>query len=122
MPSFNTIEEYISLQPEVVQKILKKISKEIAQAAPKSVPCIKYGMPTYFQEKNLVHFAAWKEHIGLYLSSSAIKAFNNKLKGYTYPKGTIQFPYKNEMPFVLIAEIVKFRVNEVLIGKVKQLK
>ncbi len=90
------------------------MQKVIQQAAPDAFPCIKYGMPTYFQVKNLAHFAAWKEHIGLYPSASAIIAFEKELKGYTTSKGAIQFPVHQTIPYELISRIIEFRVKDVL--------
>lgn len=110
---FSTINEYIAAQADDVQPLLKKIDLLIQKTAPDAENCIKYGMPTYVQVKNLVHFSACKQHVGFYPAPSAIQHFKKKLSGYKCSKGAIQFPLQNEMPFSLMEEIVKFRLKEI---------
>ena len=108
------IEEYIkSFQPDV-QSILLKIQKIIRELIPEAEETINYGIPTFKLNGNLVHFAAYKNHIGFYPTPSAIEKFKNELSEYETAKGSIIFPLNNSIPYDLITEIVKFRVNEQL--------
>jgi len=108
-----TIDDYIANQPVEIQLILHELRIAIKKAAPLAHEAIKYQMPTFVQTKNLVHFAACKNHIGLYPTPSPIIHFKEKLLDYTCTKGAIQFPLNKPMPYDLITEIVKFRVCEV---------
>lgn len=107
-----TIKEYISAAPLDRQKMLKEIYSVIKSAAPKATESIKYGMPTFELNGNLVHFAAMKNHLGFYPSPSGIDAFKDKLKAFKTSKGCIRFPYNKPIPFSLVKQIVKFRVKE----------
>ncbi|MDR2966438.1 MAG: DUF1801 domain-containing protein [Methanobacteriaceae archaeon] len=111
-----TIEEYISEFPKDIQEKLRNIRKTIQELAPEASEKISYGIPTFYLNGNLVHFAAFKNHIGFYPTSSGIKNFKDELLEYKTSKGTIQFPFDKKMPYALIKEIVKFRVNENKIG------
>ena len=111
-PVYTTIDEYIGLFPENVQAILKAVRQTIRQAAPDAKEKISWQMPTFWQNENLVHFAAAKQHIGLYPGESGVRVFADKLKGYKTSKGAIQFPMSEPMPYELIAEITRFRVME----------
>lgn len=116
--SYQTIDEYISGFPEDVQVILKKLRLVIREAAPQATETISYQMPTFRLNGNLVHFAAFPNHIGFYPTPSGINKFRPQLSSYKNAKGSVQFPIKEPMPFELISEIVKFRVSENLeIGK-----
>ncbi|MCK9414556.1 MAG: DUF1801 domain-containing protein [Prolixibacteraceae bacterium] len=117
----NDIDKYISGFPEEVQIILAEIRITIRQAAPDAVETIKYAMPTFVLNGNLVHFAAFKNHIGFYPVPSGIEAFKKELSVYKGAKGSVQFPLDKPMPLGLISNIVKFRVNENL-QKVKTRK
>ena len=107
-----TIDEYIAQYPADVQTILQKIRHTIAEAAPDATEKISYGIPTFFFNKNLVHFGAWKKHIGFYPASSGVSKFEKELAEYSYAKGSIQFPLDKPIPYNLIEKIVKFRVKE----------
>ncbi len=107
-----TIDEYISQFPEDIQITLEKIRKNIHEAVPEASEKISYGMPTFYLNGNLVHFAAFKKHIGFYPTASGIEKFKDKLKDYKTSKGTVQFPFNTEIPYDLIKEIVDFRVGE----------
>ncbi len=111
-PIPKTIDEYITDFPEDVQEILEKIRITIKQAAPEAEETIKYAMPTFVLNGNLVYFAAFQHHIGFYPVPTGIKAFQEELSAYKTGKGSIQFPLDREMPFDLITKIVKFRVME----------
>ncbi len=107
------IDEYISSFPRDVQVILEELRETIAKAAPDAEETIKYRMPTFvLHNKNLVHFAAFKNHIGFYPTPSAIVAFKEELTPYKQSKGTIQFPINKPIPFDLVRRIVEFRVKE----------
>lgn len=110
--SITTIDEYIKGYPKEMQKLLTQMRKTIKKAAPKAEEAIKYGIPTFVLEGNLVHFGGAKQHIGFYPGSSPINAFKKQLKGYKTSKGTIQFPLDQPLPLDLITEIVKFRMKE----------
>jgi len=106
------IDEYIASCPRGVQKILKQIRATIKRAAPDAAEAIKYRMPTFALNGNLVHFAAHKNHIGFYPTPSGIEAFKDELSQYKGAKGSVQFPMDRPMPLSLIEKIVKFRVGE----------
>ena len=110
--TFKTIDEYIALFPKDVQNILKALRKAIRDVAPQAEEAISYQIPTYKLNGNLVHFAAFKDHISFFPTSSGIEAFKVKLKSYKTSKGTIRFPLDEPIPFDLIEEIVRFRVKE----------
>lgn len=106
------IDRYIAGFPRDVQKILKQIRTTIKRAAPDADEAMKYGIPTFVLNQNLVHFAAHKNHIGFYPTPSAIEAFKNQLSEYESAKGSVQFPIDKAVPLSLIEQIVKFRVKE----------
>ena len=108
----NSIDEYIATFPKDIQKILKELRATIKAAAPDSEEKISYQMPTFFLNGNLVHFAAFKKHIGFYPTPSGIEAFQKELSVYDGAKGSVQFPIDEPMPLKLISRIVKFRVAE----------
>ena len=109
---FNSIDEYIATFPQDIQKILKELRATIKAAAPDAEEKISYQMPTFFLNGNLVHFAAFKKHIGFYPTPSGIEAFQKELSVYDGAKGSVQFPLDIPMPLKLISRIVKFRVAE----------
>jgi uncharacterized protein YdhG (YjbR/CyaY superfamily) len=106
------IDEYIAGFPGNVQGILKKVRVTIRRAAPEAEEAIKYRMPTFTLNGNLIHFAAFKNHIGLYPTPSGTKQFKKELSIYEGGKGSIRFPLDKPIPFHLITKIVKFRVGE----------
>ncbi|MGH9802339.1 MAG: iron chaperone [Blastocatellia bacterium] len=106
------IDEYIVGFPPEIQEILEKIRATIRKAAPKAEEAISYMMPTFKLHGNLVHFAAFKNHIGLYPAPSGIEAFKEELAAYEGGKGTIRFPLAKPIPYALIGKIVKFRVQQ----------
>jgi uncharacterized protein YdhG (YjbR/CyaY superfamily) len=112
---FHTINEYINTFPKDVQIILDKISQTIRKAAPEATEAISYGIPTFkLNDRPLVYFAAWKNHIGFYPMPSAAKAFKRELSVYKQGKGSIQFPLDKPIPYRLVNNIVKFRAREIL--------
>lgn len=112
--SANSIDEYIAALPDDVQQVLHKIRAVIREAAPDAAETINYGIPTFTLHGNLVHFAAFKKHIGFYPTPSGIEKFKEELSIYESAKGSVQFPLAEPIPFDLIRQIVKFRVKESL--------
>ena len=106
------MDEYIGTYPKNVQDILQKLRQTIRKAAPKAEEAISYQIPTFKLNGNLVHFAAFKNHIGFYPTPSAIKAFKKELSPYKGAKGSVQFPIDKPVPYDLVREIVIFRVKE----------
>lgn len=106
------IDEYIAGFPKEVQEILKKIRKTIREAAPDAEEAIKYQIPTFTLKGNLVHFAAFKKHIGFYPAPRGIEEFKDELSVYKGAKGSVQFPLEEPIPYDLISRIVKFRVSD----------
>src|SRR5918995_169241 len=107
-----SIDEYIASYPRDVQEILKQIRTRIKKIAPDAEEAIKYQIPTFVLNENLVHFAAFKNHIGFYPTPSGIEAFKDDLSRYEGAKGSVQFPIDRPTPLSLIEKIVKFRVKE----------
>jgi uncharacterized protein YdhG (YjbR/CyaY superfamily) len=116
------IDEYIASFPPKVQEILKQIRTTIKAAAPGAQETIKYRMPTFVLSENLVHFAAYKSHIGFYPIPSGIDKFKDELFSYKHAKGSVQFPIDKPIPLSLIRKIVEFRVKEVKVKKLAQKK
>ncbi len=110
--SFQNIDEYIALWPADVQAKLQSLRATIQKAAPKAEETISYQMPTYTLFGNLVHFAAYKNHIGFYPVPTGMKAFEKELSKYKSGKGSAQFPIDQPLPLALVTKIVKFRVKE----------
>lgn len=108
-----TIDEYIAQFPPDVQAVLDKMRETIRKAAPKAEEKINYQMPTFVLHGNLVHFAAYKTHIGFYPTPSGIEQFKDEIAKYTWAKGSVQFPLDQPIPYALVARITKFRVKEV---------
>lgn len=109
---FTSIDEYIASFPEDVQAILQTIRTTIKAAAPDATEKISYQMPTFFLKGNLVHFAAFKNHIGFYPAPRGIEAFSDELAKYKGAKGSVQFPITEPMPLDLIRRIVEYRVMD----------
>lgn len=109
---FSTVDQYIgSFSPEV-QSLLEQIRRTIQAAAPEAEECISYAMPTYKQHGNLVHFAAYKNHIGFYPAPSGLLEFREEITKYPNSKGAVQFPLDQPVPLDLIEAIVRFRIQE----------
>jgi uncharacterized protein YdhG (YjbR/CyaY superfamily) len=106
------IDEYIGSFPEDIQQILEKVRTIIQTSAPEAKEDIKYAMPTFVLNGNLVHFAAFKNHIGFYPAPTGTEAFKADLAPYKTGKGSIQFQLDEPIPYDLIKKIVLFRVDE----------
>ena len=115
MSKSTEVDHYILGFPPEVQSVLTEVRKTIQQAAPTAEVCFSYGIPTFKLEgKSLVHFAAYKKHIGFYATPTGHSAFTDELSHYKQGKGSVQFPLSQPMPLALIKKIVEFRVNEVI--------
>ncbi|AIQ57584.1 iron chaperone [Paenibacillus borealis] len=110
--TYESVDQYIAAFAPEVQEILQTLRKVIREAAPEAEEKISYQMPTLFLHKNLVHFAAFKNHIGFYPAPRGIEAFKEELAQYKGAKGSVQFPINEPLPYELITRIVKFRVEE----------
>jgi uncharacterized protein YdhG (YjbR/CyaY superfamily) len=107
-----SIDQYIAGFPLPVQQILERIRATVKAAAPGATEAIKYGMPTFILAGNLVHFAAWKEHIGFYSISDGKGTLTDELTVYAGSKGSLKFPLDKPIPYALISRIVAFRIEE----------
>lgn len=105
---FESIDEYINTFPADVQKILEKMRRTIQKAAPQAEETISYQIPAFkLNGSILMHFAAFKKHIGLY--PPAPKEFKKEVASYEGPKGNLKFPIDKPIPYVLVTRIVLFR-------------
>ena len=105
------IDEYIADFPDDVQPLLEKVRMAIRKAAPRAEEAIKYQIPTFVLNGNLIHFGGYKNHIGLYPGSRPIQEFKDELAKYRISKGTVQFPLDKPLPLGLIGKITKFCVK-----------
>jgi uncharacterized protein YdhG (YjbR/CyaY superfamily) len=108
-----TIDAYIAAAPESVRERLESLRTTIRAVAPEAVEAIKYRIPTFVLGKNLVHFGAFKSHIGFYPTESGIVAFKEELSNFITSRGAIQFPHDRPLPVDLVRRIVEFRVREI---------
>ena len=114
---YNTIDEYIDTFPEDVRGVLHELRQTIKEVAPEAEETINYQIPTFTLNGNLVHFAAFENHIGFYPTPSGMEAFKKELSGYKGAKGSVQFPIDQPLPLPLIRRIVEYRVKENLARK-----
>lgn len=110
--TYESIDDYITKAAPEVQDLLERVRQVIHEAAPEAKEKISYQMPTFELHGNLVHFAAFKKHIGFYPAPQGIEAFQDELSIYKGAKGSVQFPLNQPMPYDLISRIVKFRAAE----------
>jgi len=113
MNTHETIDGYIAAQPASVRPLLEKVRETIRAAAPDAIEKIAWQMPTFWQGENLIHFAAFKNHLGIYPGDLSQTPFAEKLQEYRHTKGAIQFPYDQPVDYELIAEITAYRVRTV---------
>jgi len=111
-PAYASIDAYIAGCSEDVREVLSTLRSVIKEAAPEAGEKIGYAMPTFTLHGNLVHFAAFKNHIGFYPAPSGIQAFRDELTEYKCSKGAIQFPLNKPLPYELVGRIVRFRAEE----------
>jgi len=116
----HTVDDYVAGYPDHIQEILRKVRATIRKAAPAAEEAIKYQLPTFVLNGNLVHFGAFREHIGFYALPTGHKEFEKELSAYKSGKGSVQFPLDQPIPYGLIAKIVKFRATENLAKGKKQ--
>lgn len=109
---FKNIDDYIATFPTGIQAILQEIRATIKAAAPTAEEAISYQMPTFKLHGNLVHFAAFKNHIGFYPTPNGVEAFEKELSQYKGAKGSVQFPLDQPMPLDLISRIVRYRIQQ----------
>jgi uncharacterized protein YdhG (YjbR/CyaY superfamily) len=107
----SSIDEYIEAQSADIQPMLNKIRQTIKKAAPKSMEKMSWRMPTFWQNENLIHFAAFRKHIGIYPGDLTEMPFANRLAEYSTSKGAIQFPLDKPIDYNLISDITKYRVS-----------
>ena len=120
-PQATTIDGYITSFPKEIQKPLIEVRATIKRLVPQAEEAIKYGMPTFVLNGNLVHFAGYDHHVGFYPAPTGIEAFKKDLAPFKQGKGSVQFPLDKPMPLALITRIVKYRVKENLAkGKAKK--
>ena len=105
------VDEYIAAQPEDVQPILAQVRETIRAAAPEAIEKISWSMPTFWQGENLIHFAAFKKHIGIYPGDLSFFPFHERLSGYKTTKSAIQFPYDKPIDYTFIADITRWRAS-----------
>ncbi|GAB2985811.1 DUF1801 domain-containing protein [Mucilaginibacter puniceus] len=120
MKDYASIDAYIADFPEKVQELLQTMRATIKAAAPEATEAIKYGIPTFILNGNLVHFGGYKSHIGFYPAPRGIEAFKEETAQYEGGKGTLQFPFAQPLPLDLVTKIVKFRVQDNLERKKKK--
>lgn len=106
------IDDYIADFPPEVQVLLEKVRATIRKAAPGAEEAIKYRLPTFVLSGNLVHFGAFKKHIGFYATPTGNSQFRKELSAYKGAKGSVQFPLDKPIPYRLVSKMVKFRVKE----------
>lgn len=110
--TFRTIDDYIASTSPEIQIKLRAIRDLIKSEVPEAEERISWRMPTFYLNGNLIHFCAFKTHIGLYPGASGVSAFQEELKDYKTSKGAIQLPLTGPIPFDLIRRIVEFRAAE----------
>ena len=106
------VDDYIAAQEPEKRRLLEQIRATVLRAAPKATEKIAYGIPTLYQGENLVHYAAFKNHIGFFPTPRGIEAFREEVAEYVTSKGTLQFPMDKPLPLKLVAKITKFRAAQ----------
>lgn len=108
-----TVDDYIVGFPDSVQACLRKMRATIKRAAPGAKETISYGIPSLKLNGPLIYFAGFKAHLSIYAMTTTIrKQFKKELSPYLSGKGTAKFPLDKPIPYRLIEQIVKFRVQE----------
>ena len=106
-----TIDEYIATFPPDVQAILQKIRATVAKAVPKATERISYRIPAFALDGDVVYFAAFKKHIGVYPPVRDPK-LKREIARYAGPKGNLRFPLTERIPYALIGRVAKARAKE----------
>jgi len=112
MDAPKNVDDYILQFPPELKAILEEVRAVIRASAPEAAERMAYGMPTYTLKRNLIHFAAFKSHLGLYPTPSGVTAFAEELAPYARGKGSIRFPLDRPLPLDLIRRITLYRVAE----------
>ncbi|WP_139653325.1 iron chaperone [Raoultibacter phocaeensis] len=107
------VDAYIADQPEAVQPLLYKVRETIRAAVPNAQEKISWRMPTYWQGENIIHFAAFKHHLGIYPGDLSLTPFQDRVGTLRHTKGAIQFPYDEPIDYGLIAEIAQWRAARI---------
>ena len=109
-----SVDRYISEFPDDVQVILKKIREIIANIAPEASEKISYGIPTFYLKGNMIHYAAFHSHIGIYPGADGVEMFRSRAmkEGYGVSKGTIRFLLDAPIPYDFISEIARYRYRQ----------
>jgi len=118
--AIHTIDEYIAQFPAEAQEKMQKLREVIRETAQDAQEKISWGMPTFVLYGNLVHFAAYKKHIGFYPGASGIEAFKGQFQGYQWSKGAVQFPLDKPVPYDLVRDIVRFRMAENILAAARK--
>ncbi len=114
MQKYDTVDEYINSLPDRTKGELTKLRAKIKELVPDAVESMSYGMPGYkLNNKPLVYFAGWKDHIGFYPTPNGMEQFDKELQPYKTGKGTAQFPLDKPLPFGLMSDIIKFRAEQI---------
>lgn len=114
MQKYDTVDEYINSLPDRTKEELTKLRAKIKELVPNAVESMSYGMPGYkLNNRPLVYFAGWKDHIGFYPTPNGMEQFDKELQPYKTGKGTAQFPLDKPLPFGLMSDIIKFRVEQI---------
>lgn len=108
-----SVDEYIHLLPDELKEKAHEIRTLLRETVPDAQEVISYNMPAYKNKKVLFYFALYKNHVGFYPTGDGINAFQDKLKGYKFSKGAIQFPVNEPLPEDLIRQIALYRSNQV---------
>lgn len=106
------VDRYIARFPPEVRERLREMRRIVHEEAPEVEEVISYGMPTFRCRGNLLHFAAYDMYIGLYPTPSAMEAFAPRLREFSTSKGAVRFSHDRPIPYQLIREMVRFRVDE----------
>lgn len=112
MRNFKSVDEYIESAPSPTQKLLQQMRRTIHSAVPEATEAIKYGIPTFVLNGNLVHFGGFENHVSFFPTAAPVEAFKRELSRYETSKGTIRFPLDKPLPLSLIRRIVLFRVAQ----------
>lgn len=112
MNTSNSIDKYTGAFPPHVQALLQHVRATIAKAAPQATEKISYGIPTFYLHGNLIHYAAYSKHIGLYPGPKSLQVFASELTGYKTSKGAVRFPLSSPLPLDLITRITLYCVQQ----------
>jgi uncharacterized protein YdhG (YjbR/CyaY superfamily) len=108
-----TIDEYINEQSAEIQLLLRNIRAAIRASAPGATAKISYRMPTFWQGENVIHFAAFRNHIGIYPGGDAVGVFSGRLTSYKTSKGAIRLPVGKPIDYGLITDITRWRIEQI---------